>query len=90
VVDLKTLYAKPNESVDNFVDILSPPKALKIKALAGLPGKKADFKILMNQQLTSAMGLIALIHQIVVSKVAPSLFLCISASRCFKFRSKKW
>ena len=37
--------------------------ALEIKALPTLPGKKAKVEILINQQLASAMGLIALFRQ---------------------------
>jgi hypothetical protein len=36
-----------------------PAKALKIKPLAGMPGKKAIFDFLINQALTGAIALIA-------------------------------
>jgi len=62
---------------------------LKIKALAGMPRKKAKFEILMNQQLTSAMGFIAALPATRALTQEASLFLCISETRRSKFRSKK-
>ncbi|MES2581522.1 MAG: hypothetical protein V4627_02300, partial [Pseudomonadota bacterium] len=65
-------------------------EALKIKALAGMPGKKAKFEFLMNQPLTSAIAFIASVAQMRDCPDRLTLFLCISAIARFSFGPKQW
>jgi hypothetical protein len=57
---------------------LSHAKALKIKALAGLPTKKAKFYFLMNQRLTRAMAFVAQWQPQYQTPQALTQILCIS------------
>jgi hypothetical protein len=61
---------------------------LKIKALAEMPRKKAKFEVLINQALTSAIGLIAPIPRIGDVPEGVTLNLCISATGCIPPRAK--
>ncbi|OYT90945.1 MAG: hypothetical protein CFE43_15765 [Burkholderiales bacterium PBB3] len=64
-------------------------KALKIKALAGMPIKKAIFYFYTNQALTSAIGLIATLHLRSEANWCAIIFLCISATQHLKAGVKK-
>jgi hypothetical protein len=60
---------------------MRPREALKIKALAGMPRKKAKFEVLINQQLTSAIAFIAPVTHLGDIPDWPTPFLCISVNK---------